>query len=248
MTDKKEFNIKVFVVFSLSLFIIVLTAMLIFVIRPYFIALDSDYKVKDSFEERYYFKEAADNSDPYINKVPDFADLLAGPIISDNDPIKGSADAAVAVVMFSDFACSFCKEQERLIDRALDEYQGKIMVIWKDFPESDKNSLSYRFSLAGRCAQAQGKFWEYHNRLYQAGNLNNDIIREIAVDLNLDLADFNVCLSSSEADQLIQDNIEEAYALDINGVPFIYVNDQEIFGQIDYEDLRRLIEIELESE
>jgi hypothetical protein len=87
----------------------------------------------------YYFKEAVDNNDPFISKVPNFEQALAGPIISANDPIKGNINADVSIVIFSDFTCSYCAEQEVLITQALQEFSDKIMVIWKDFPETDKN-------------------------------------------------------------------------------------------------------------
>jgi predicted DsbA family dithiol-disulfide isomerase len=246
MPNKKEINIKFFIIFSLSLFVLTLAIMLFVVIKPYFNDTGNNERALD---ERYYFKEAVDNNDPFISKVPDFNQALAGPIISANDSIKGNKNADVSIVIFSDFTCAYCAEQEKLITQALSEFGDKILVVWKDFPETDKDSMSYKAALAGRCAQEAGKFWDYHDRLYDlTGNIKPESFLNIATDLGLDSNSFNKCMDSAKADQLIQDNIEEAYALDINGVPFIYVNKQEIFGRLGYEDLKRLIEIELESE
>ncbi|MEA3449930.1 MAG: thioredoxin domain-containing protein [Patescibacteria group bacterium] len=242
MLKKNKFNIKLFVIFSLLLFIFVVISMFFVLFRPYFVLTKRSEK---NFENRYYFEENIDNNDPYINKVPNFADLLAGPIISESDPIRGNKEAEVAIVIFSDFVCSFCASQEKLINKALLEYDKKIMFIWKDYPETNKNSLSYRSALAGRCAQAQNRFWDYHDELYKTEKLEQDSFIRIAENLGLDKNKFNNCLKSVEADGLIQDNIEEANALDINGIPFMYVNKQEIFGQVNYDDLKRVIEVEI---
>ncbi len=182
-------------------------------------------------------------------KVPRLKDMLAGPIISGLDPGMGNEKAPVAVVIFSDYQCDFCREQEQILKNLLNQYGDKIRLIWKDYPESDENSISFLAAVAGRCAQEQKKFWEYHDLLFQnSGGLNSKILFELARKLNLNINQFNYCLSGNEAEQLVKDNIEEADALGISGVPFIYVNDREVMGEITLEELGEIIEIELNKQ
>ncbi|MDP2766943.1 MAG: thioredoxin domain-containing protein [Candidatus Methanoperedens sp.] len=194
---------------------------------------------------KYYLNENYSEGDLLITKVPRLEDMITGPIISDLDPGMGNEEAPVTIVIFSDYQCGFCQKQEQALKELMSRYEGKIRLIRKDYPETDENSISFLAAAAGRCAQEQKKFWEYHDLLFQnSGGLNSKIFFELAKKLNLNINQFNYCLSGNEAEQLIKDNIEEADALNISGVPFIYVNDQEVMGEITFEELRRIVEIE----
>jgi protein-disulfide isomerase len=187
-----------------------------------------------------------DTSDPYITKVPSLRDMIDGPITDGIDPSFGNNNAPIVIVEFSDFECGFCQGQEEVINEILSEYDDKIRLIWKDYPENNIASPSYRAAIAARCAQKQEQFWPYHDLLFEESyNLNSDTFSEIAQELNLNLNQFEECLESDEVKSLINDNILEANALDINGVPFIYVNKQEILGEVTAEELKKIIELEL---
>lgn len=184
-------------------------------------------------------------ADPLVTKVPSLEDFMDGPIISSVDPSLGNPDAKVFLVQYSDFDCQFCQKQENVLKQALNKYGNKIKLIWKDYPNSEPDSLSYLASLSGRCAQMQGKFWEYHDSLYSRKNLNLDCLKEVAEEIKLNINQFEKCLANETARGLVNDNIEEANALDITGVPFIYVNKQEFMGEISLEDLEKAISEEL---
>lgn len=208
------------------------------------------YLKDNTAEYKYYLNEEFSQNDPFITRVPNLKDMLAGPIISPADPSLGSQEAPVAIVVFSDYECSFCQTQEELLKKIIDEYGDKIRLIRKDYPDSDISSISYQAAIAARCAALQNNFWQYHDRLYENDSiLGEDLYYKVAESLGLDLNSFEKCFEGMNGGvaELINDNIEEADALDINGVPFIYINDQEIMGQIDQEDLKRIIEIELEK-
>jgi protein-disulfide isomerase len=100
--------------------------------------------------------------------------------------------------------------------------------------------------MAGRCANEQNKFWEYHNLLFDnKDQLGGGKFIELAKNLKLDGGKFEKCLSDGRYKQQIIDNLLEANALEINGVPFVYVNNQEVMGEISFEDLEEMIEGEL---
>ncbi|MDP3042970.1 MAG: thioredoxin domain-containing protein [bacterium] len=238
--NKNSLSLKLFVAASLAIFILFVFVFFITKISPPLARGGADIRGK------YYLNENYSEGDLLITKVPRLKDMLAGPIISDLDPGMGNEKAPVTIVIFSDYQCGFCQKQEQILKNLLNQYGDKIRLIWKDYPESDENSISFLAAVAGRCAQEQKKFWEYHDLLFQNSNgLNSKILFELARKLNLNINQFNYCLSGSEAEQLIKDNIEEADALGISGVPFIYVNDREVMGEITFEELRRIVEIEL---
>ncbi|MBU4257485.1 DsbA family protein [Patescibacteria group bacterium] len=237
--NKNSLSLKLFVAASLAVFI--LFGFLFFLINTRFNTIK-----KSGENNKYYLNENYSEGDLLITKVPRLKDMLAGPIISDLDPGMGNKEAPVTIVIFSDYQCGFCQKQEQILNELTSRYEEKIRLIRKDYPESDENSISFLAAVAGRCAQEQKKFWEYHDLLFQnSGGLNSKILFELARKLNLNINQFNYCLSGSEAEQLIKDNIEEADALGISGVPFIYVNDREVMGQVDLEELKKIIEAEL---
>lgn len=196
---------------------------------------------------RYFLNEKFSEGDPLMTKNPTLKDMLAGPIISGSDPSLGESGAVIAIVVFADFTCEYCYRQEEAIRRILDKYENHVRFVWKDYPEPDEHSLSYQAALAARCAFLQDKFWPYHDRLFErAGNFSENDLFDLARESGLDLKEFDNCRSGELARQLIADNIEEAHALDITGVPFIYVNDLEFMGEITFDELERIIKFERE--
>lgn len=184
--------------------------------------------------------------DPFITKVPALKDMIKGPIITDVDPAIGEAKAPVTIVVYSDYECDFCGKQEKILREAMDKFAGKIKLIRKDYPEEDENSISFRAAEAGRCAHEQNKFWSYHDLLFKnSGNLSEKIFADFAAKLNLNLSEFTDCLAKRETAQLIKNGCKEANALEITGIPFIYVNNQEIMGQITLGELEEMIKNEL---
>jgi protein-disulfide isomerase len=194
--------------------------------------------------DKYSFKDKL-NSDPLLTKVPDLKEMLAGPIISVTDPSLGPTDAPVILVEFADYACEYCQKQEKILQEIIRLYPGKVRLIWKDYPETNESSSSFQAAQAARCAGEQNQFWPYHDLLFQANQLKLTNFLELAQQLNFDVNQFKQCLASEQVKTLIKDNIEEANALAITGIPFIYVNNQEVMGNISLEDLKKIIETEL---
>ena len=246
LTKKPNFPTKLFVAASLAVFI--LFAVFFFIIKINFTndtANNQLIQQQDS-TDKYYLNENYSEGDLLITKVPNLKDMLAGPIITDLDPSLGEKNAPITIVQFSDFECNFCQEQEQILKQVINEYQGKLRLIWKDYPENDENSISFQAAIAARCAQEQNQFWPFHDLLYQNNNnLAQLKFLNFADQLGLNRAEFVRCLDNDNIKQLIKNNIEEANALNITGIPFIYVNDQEVMGEISVEELKRIVEIEL---
>lgn len=234
--------------FPTKLFIAVSIAALI--LLPVFFVFLKSTLIKNSEEtqSQYYDDNLYDTSDPYITKVPSVKDRIKSPIIDGADPKTGAENAAVTIVVFSEFECEFCGKQEKVISETMNEFKDNVRLIWKDYPDNTPNSPSYQAAIAGRCAEEQNKFWPYHDLLFkESQNLNKQSFLEIAEELNLSKLKFSKCLEGDEAKKLVDDNILEANALELNGVPFIYVNDKEILGEITVEELRGMIELELKK-
>ncbi|MBS3055775.1 MAG: thioredoxin domain-containing protein [Candidatus Aenigmarchaeota archaeon] len=81
-------------------------------------------------------------------------------------PPRGNSSSNVVVVEFSDFQCPFCKRAEPTIKKILSDYGDKIKFVYMDFPLTQIHRFADRAANAARCANEQGKFWEYHDILF----------------------------------------------------------------------------------
>lgn len=210
-------------------------------------ANDNEY----SSEAVLYLNEDYIASDPLLSAVPKLEDILRGPIITDSDPALGSAAAPVIITMYSNFGCSFCHSVLNTVKEVYTKMSADLRIIHKDFPNSNKSYATYQAAIVGRCAQAQGKFWEMAERLYQNfNNLKQNTYDTAAQELGMNLTKFNNCMNGQTGTQttrLIDDNIAEANALAIIGIPLIYINDQEILGDITVPELTELVQKELKK-
>ena len=242
-------NIKissfVFIVFSLSAFAIVSFLYLFLSAKIHYTKSNKRAYVI----EEVYLKESYNNNDPYLTKASSYKNIINGPIISNFDPYLGSFDAPIKIIVYSDFTCRYCFEQELIIKNILKKYDGKVRFIWKDYPESNIGSLSFKSSLAARCAQDQNKFWEFHDALFLSGaKLNEEYIYKIASDLNLDIDKFDTCFNEQETLPLILNNIKEANAIGIIGVPNVYINEKEFIGSVSEKEFSLIIDLKLKNE
>jgi len=224
---------------------------LIFVLGIYIFLINktikNNFEKKKNIKEDQYFlnEDFQYNNDPQVTLNPSLEDMLKGPIITNQDPQTGDEKAFVSIVEFSDFQCEYCHKQEQTLKRVLEKYRDKVKLVWKDYPIKDMNSESYQGAIAGRCAQEQNMFWPYHDLLFDAEKLNKENFLNIANALKMDIGKFEKCLVNDAPRNMINANIEEADALQITGVPFIYVNDKEIMGEIDETELESIINYEL---
>ena len=247
-TKNPSFPTALFVVASLAAFI--LCGIFFFIIKINFAndTANNQHTQGLNATDKYYLNENYSEGDLLITKVPGLKDMITGPIITGLDPSLGETGAPITMVEFSDFKCGLCQQQEQILKQIIDKYQDRARLIWKDYPENNEDSISFQAAIAARCAQKQNQFWAFHDLLYQnSNNLKGLTFLKIADQLNLDRAKFVKCLDDDNMRQLIKDNIKEANALNIKGIPCIYVNNQEIIGEINLEELERIIEITLDN-
>ena len=248
--SKRDILDKMFVIFSVVGFIL-----LFFLIRNvdfdflYYDLESVNNKTINNTEVRnvdYFAAGVSDTEDPFVTRnIKVENDFLAKPILDGSDPSLGSDDAIVNIVEFSDLTCEFCREQESVIRKVMEKYKGKVRLVWKYYPNSFGPSL--RVSAAAYCAHEQDKFWEFQDLFFKenADNINTKLFLNMADKLGLDRDRFNSCIDNEKSFDMIMKDIREANALQIAGVPFFFIGDQEILGEINKDELERIIEIEL---
>jgi protein-disulfide isomerase len=166
--------------------------------------------------------------------------------VGPDDPSQGKADAAVTVVEFSDFQCPFCLRVMPTLKELRTKYGDRMRLVWKDFPLTQIHPQAFVAAQAGNCAREQGKFWEYHDKLF--GNqsaLQAESLKKYAADAGLDAAKFNQCLDSSKYEARVQEALAAGNRLGISSTPTLYVNGRMINGAQPIEVFEAVIDEEL---
>lgn len=149
----------------------------------------------------------------------------------------GPTNASVEIVVFSDFTCDYCIQLDGVLRRIRNEFP-QIRIAYCDFPlRSDGPGMLA--AVAGKCAAEQGRFWEYHDRLFdEKGTLPKSKLTSIARELRMDEVRFAQCLGSQSISDSVRAGCDEAIALGIVGAPAIFVNGELVGGMVDYVTLR----------
>jgi protein-disulfide isomerase len=160
-------------------------------------------------------------------------------------PAKGPADAPVTIVEFSDFQCPFCRRAGPTLEKIQEVYGSSVRIVWKHHPLDMHRDApaAHRASVA---AQQQGKFWEFHDKLFDnQESLDLETFKQHARDLGMDLARFEQDLSSPETTKPIDADTAEARSLGVTGAPAFFINGRYLRGAKPFEDFARLISAEL---
>jgi protein-disulfide isomerase len=163
----------------------------------------------------------------------------------------GSASAPVSVIEFSDFQCSFCKKF----------WADALPQLKTSYIKTGQARFGYRhFAILGRfsqqaaqaseCAGEQGRFWEYHDKLFahQAGLAFTEAkLKQYAQELKVDVGKFGSCFDSGKYRQKVEGETAVAASLGVRGTPTFFVNSRLLVGAQPFEVFRGIIEEELKA-
>jgi protein-disulfide isomerase len=164
----------------------------------------------------------------------------------DGAPVKGPATAPVTLVEFTDFHCPFCKQVQPTLDQLLAKYDGKVKLVYRDFPIDQLHPQARKVHEAARCAHDQGKFWAFHDRLYAtAPKASPQELKAYAQEVGLDAPAFEQCLASGKYRAAVQKDEDDGIRAGVTGTPAFFVNGRLLSGAQPLESFVRLIEEEL---
>ena len=174
--------------------------------------------------------------------------------------ILGDPDAPITLIEFGDYQCHFCNVYYQNTEHKIFKnfvMTGKVNMIFKDFTIIGPDSI--RAAHAAHCASEQGKFWQYHNTLYDNWNGENngwagqENILQFAEQTKLNMEEFIECNSDKRYEEKISSSNADAQALGITGTPAFYVisaNNQQvqaIQGAQPYEVFEKIFNSMLET-
>ena len=179
----------------------------------------------------------------------DLGKLLA---IGERDVILGDPKAPVTIIEYSDFQCPFCgrfytQTEPQIKEQYIKTNKAKLIYRHLAFlgPESVEAAE------ASECAKDQGKFWAFHDELFETeiadgaehnGNLNRELFVKLAGQVGIDVAKFSACYDGNQHAQVVSAETQSGQQSGVNATPTSFVNDKMIQGAQPFEQFKAAID------
>jgi protein-disulfide isomerase len=145
--------------------------------------------------------------------------------VGSDGPSLGPADAAVTIVEFSDFQCPFCKRALPILRELRERYPDDVRIVYRHFPIESIHPHAREAAEASLCADDQGGFWPFHDRLFQSPEaLATEDLQRYAAELELDTNRFGQCLTERPHREHVAADAAAGEAAGVVGTPAFFVN------------------------
>ena len=188
----------------------------------------------------------------YINGLRDQAKvvvLLAQPRVkvAADGPARGPQGAPVTIVEFSDFQCPFCRRAEGTVKQLLEHYHDQVRFVYRHFP-LEMHPRARPAAEAAACADEQGRFWDYHEKLFSNPPALEDAdLQRYATELGLDTTAFQQCVAEHKTKDVVSADFEAGKAAGVSGTPAFFVNGLMISGARPMDSFTKVIDKELQQ-
>jgi protein-disulfide isomerase len=168
-------------------------------------------------------------------------------VSADDDPFIGPENAPVEIIQFAEFQCPYCGKAGESVDRVMKEYEGKVKMVFRDFPLSF-HDRAIPAAVAANCAGEQGKYWEMHNKMMaNQRSLEDEQLTIYAKELSLDEEKWNLCRKDPAQEAEVKKDQEEGAAAGVSGTPAFFINGLMLSGALPFEQFKEIIDRELEK-
>ena len=161
--------------------------------------------------------------------------IPASEMVANGSPVLGNPDARITIVEWGDYQCTYCHLfHQNTKDQLIQDYvdTGKVKFVFRDFPLNGPDSVFA--AEAAYCAGDQGKYWQYHDELYnnwggeRTGWVNQGSLDRFASSVGLDKAEFDKCLGDKKYESRVLGNEQFGKEIGINATPsFIIFTDKK---------------------
>jgi protein-disulfide isomerase len=164
---------------------------------------------------------------------------------SSGHPAIGAKDAPVTIVEFTDLQCPYCKKTEDTLKQLRAKYGDKIRIVHMDFPLSF-HSHALDAANGARCANEQGKFWQFRDALFaDQSKLAPTDLKAAAKKLGLNTTQFDACFDKAKYDSQIKSDLAAGEKLGVDGTPAFFVDGRPLTGAQPTEKFEEIIDDEL---
>ena len=210
-------------------------------------------KVRDDLKEQIMQRRRDKARKAYIEalrKQDNAQVMLDSPsvqVAATGAPTIGPTNAPVKVIEFADYQCPYCKQVHPELLKLREEFPQQMVLVYEDFP-LPMHPFAEKAAEASHCADEQGKFWEYHDGLFQhSGPLDADALKSVAQSLGLDQAKFSQCLDSGKEAPTVAKGLAEGHKLGLTGTPTFFINGHMIAGATKYDALKEMVAHQISS-
>lgn len=173
--------------------------------------------------------------------------------VSPDDWTKGKADAKVRVIEYSDLQCPACASYEPIVKQVIDNYGDKIQFVYRHFPLRSIHKNGQTASQYAEAAGQQGKFWEYHDKLFDTQSEWSDLgnpqskFKEYGKMLGLDEAKLETYATSQAAKDRVDNDYNSGASANVNATPTFFLNGRKIASPQTYEAFAKLLDDALKA-
>jgi protein-disulfide isomerase len=151
-----------------------------------------------------------------------------------NLPPLGDPNAPIKIIEFGDFLCPFCARAVTIFYPQIENLinQGKVVLYFRDFVVHPQAMIIHN---AARCANEQGKYWEFNKAVFQkflngVDTSKKENLLDIGQELELKLKEFNQCIEENRYVQNINLDMQEGIKLNVEGTPTFFINGEKVEG------------------
>ncbi len=216
-------------------------------------------QIKQSYEEvKLQLKQAwmqtsiQEARRAYVHKLSDAANvvvLLSPPkteVPQNPQRLRGNPAAPVKIVEFADFQCPYCRQAEDVLRAVVAKYEGKVSLSFLDLPLRSIHPQAQGAAEAARCVGDQGKFWEYHDRLFQdQAKLDAKGLQDSAAAVGVNVAKYEECIASGKFRAAIEQDTQAAARAGVSATPAFFINGVFLNGSPDMATIQRVINEQL---
>jgi protein-disulfide isomerase len=167
------------------------------------------------------------------------------------NPSVGPTDAKVTVRVFSDFQCPACRLADGALRKSMEAYKDRVRFVWNDFPLVSIHANAMAAAIGARCADGQGKFWEFGDRIFATQDQwsklpsPNAYFEEAAGALGVRKDAFAACLTDAAARQKVTQDMQVGQAMGLDSTPTFIVNRTVYAGVMDQATWAKILDAAL---
>ena len=183
-----------------------------------------------------------------LESVPDSADesedtATVHVVMTAGRPARGPDTAPVTIVEFTDYECPYCRRHFlETLPLVFAQYGDRVKYVVMNLPIPRLHPDALAAAEAAECATDQGRFWEYHDRLFVASALDRPALDSIAAQMHLDTTAFATCMDTRATEERVMSHIAQARSLGATGTPAFFVNGRMFVGAYPFDDFKGIIE------
>jgi protein-disulfide isomerase len=191
--------------------------------------------------EQHYAEVVADLKRREAKNQPLPADKIAE-IAKSDAPAFGPEGSKVTVVEFSDFQCPFCSRAATVVEKVRDKYKDRVRFVFRQFPLSFHQNARGAAE-ASLAANAQGKFWEFHDKLFaDQTKLDRASLEKTAKDVGIDVNAFKKALDEKTFSATVEADIKLGEGVQVDGTPTMFVNGKRVADPTDFDAFSKLLD------